>query len=874
MHEAVTKSSAATNLFFSPTTEDLLPPVILTNRSQAADTLSWSQNHELEHLENWQLPTSNETNSNRRTTQSLQKFSFPSNMPSRTMQPDNNSSSDRGMVGPNNTRWRFNDNGQLVDSEAASSGWDLADEIVRLKIGNDDGEDVQIRTPPKSKIATAGVVALNETSPLETSSDASIDSSPHASEHQISISHSRGSSTDTTTSSSQESATSQILLAPSPLKVTTVGEVKERPHSFSGGLSTADLRRLQQAGEGPVNLLSAADPTERQMQQWSSSLQYREPTAQFPTEQLTYPSLANQSASRPQPQQQHYDYRSAPSPATLPHGDELRVDYNIQQRNFNPLSQGPGGPTAAPPSFIPGRPNNVATGIAYRQPPRGFPPQGLHPAPTTLGYPGGHHTSHLSLGNTQQLYDMMLPGPPNDAHPAVARVQQQHNVFRSAHHHSASDPSAMRDAATLAMLNSNMQAFAPPAPAVFPAALSMHANQFYGTQDAYPRPDVATAQAMAARLQAQYTDPYGATQGQGMGVDSGLPSPGGGSSQNGPSANNRKLGLYKTELCRSWEEKNTCRYGAKCQFAHGEDEIRKVSRHPKYKTEICRTFWVSGSCPYGKRCCFIHTELPTSGASGIAPGGVDSAPPPPRSDGRVRSPSIGSDPNEASVSLLARISAKRGPEGPGQNNGATPVDMSPPLNGFQFNSRPPTGSLRVDTSALDNPVVKQNKSAYPSFASNGILLPAPEQSSVKSPVPVTAGPDLGRHNNSRVEIVGYNQQRLNKTASASSTARHSFNGTEVDISSPPSVSSGHSAFGLSSAESVPNAGHHAPRPNGHVRSGSAGNWGSFPRTSHLAPSPYPHSSSPGGEVNMQQHSPWSTSELAVGSSRLNEKAWA
>jgi hypothetical protein len=51
----------------------------------------------------------------------------------------------------------------------------------------------------------------------------------------------------------------------------------------------------------------------------------------------------------------------------------------------------------------------------------------------------------------------------------------------------------------------------------------------------------------------------------------------------GPSANNRKLGLYKTELCRSWEEKGSCRYGPKCQFAHGEDEVRKVTRHPKVR---------------------------------------------------------------------------------------------------------------------------------------------------------------------------------------------------------------------------------------------------------------------------------------------------
>ncbi len=69
----------------------------------------------------------------------------------------------------------------------------------------------------------------------------------------------------------------------------------------------------------------------------------------------------------------------------------------------------------------------------------------------------------------------------------------------------------------------------------------------------------------------------------------------------GPSAHNRKIGLYKTEICRNWEEKQSCRYGVKCQFAHGTQDIRNVPRHPKYKTEICRTFWVTGSCPYGKR---------------------------------------------------------------------------------------------------------------------------------------------------------------------------------------------------------------------------------------------------------------------------------
>jgi len=66
--------------------------------------------------------------------------------------------------------------------------------------------------------------------------------------------------------------------------------------------------------------------------------------------------------------------------------------------------------------------------------------------------------------------------------------------------------------------------------------------------------------------------------------------------------------LYKTELCRSFEELGTCRYGPKCQFAHGRSELRPVLRHPKYKTEICKTWQTIGTCPYGTRCRFIHAK--------------------------------------------------------------------------------------------------------------------------------------------------------------------------------------------------------------------------------------------------------------------------
>lgn len=720
----------------------------------------------------------------------------------------------------NHNRWRYNTQGQLVDSEAASAGWDLADEIVRLKIADVVGEGT--------------VAPLTDSSPLETAS--SITSSPN----QISVSHSRESSADISASSSQESAAEHVLH--SPFKGGNVVEVKERPHSFSGGLSSADLRRLQQAG-GP----EVTDQLQQQQQQWAAAHN----VSSDGIEQPSYPSLAN-TIHRPHPQQvQLHDYRApGQQPANSPSRDDLmqQIDYSIQQRTL----MSPATATSQGVPFAQGRTGNIPSPL-YRQPPRAFPQQNVIPSPTSMAYPAA---PHLPLGNSQQLYDMMLP-PHESMNPAVNRVQQQHNVFRGAHHHSTSDPSALRDAATMALLNGNMQFN----PAMFPAGLAgpppgmpIYPNQYYRAQDAY-RPDAA--QAMAARLQAQYTGPYGMVAPP---IDPAMASPTNSSSgQNGPSANNRKLGLYKTELCRSWEEKGSCRYGAKCQFAHGEEELRNVSRHPKYKTEICRTFWVSGSCPYGKRCCFIHTELPTSGnAAGASTSGSDTAPPPAHTDGRARSMSTNSDPNDASVSLLARISAKRSQES-STNSSSTPVD-SP--SSFQF-TRPPTGTLRVDTSTLDASL-KQNKSAYPTFARNGVLLPAPEDIKAKSPAPVTAGPDLGSR--SRLEIVGYNQRVNTKTTTPPSTnSRNSIGGADEMNFSPSPVSGGHS-YTLSSGDGTGNTSQ--TRVNGHVRAGSAGNWASITRNNTLASTSFP---SPGGDTI---NSPWSTTELAVGTSRFPDKAWA
>ncbi|KAI8074012.1 hypothetical protein BC940DRAFT_231343, partial [Gongronella butleri] len=65
--------------------------------------------------------------------------------------------------------------------------------------------------------------------------------------------------------------------------------------------------------------------------------------------------------------------------------------------------------------------------------------------------------------------------------------------------------------------------------------------------------------------------------------------------------------LYKTELCRNWEELGACsRYGKKCRYAHGIEEMRVVPKHTRYKTQICRAYHIDGTCPYGSRCTFIH----------------------------------------------------------------------------------------------------------------------------------------------------------------------------------------------------------------------------------------------------------------------------
>lgn len=66
--------------------------------------------------------------------------------------------------------------------------------------------------------------------------------------------------------------------------------------------------------------------------------------------------------------------------------------------------------------------------------------------------------------------------------------------------------------------------------------------------------------------------------------------------------------LYKTELCESFSTKGHCKYGNKCQFAHGLGELKFKQRSTNFRTKPCVNWTKLGYCPYGKRCCFKHGD--------------------------------------------------------------------------------------------------------------------------------------------------------------------------------------------------------------------------------------------------------------------------
>jgi len=435
-----------------------------------------------------------------------------------------------------------------------------------------------------------------------------------------------------------------------------------------------------------------------------------------------------------------YPYRGPNAPVTLGGRDEiLQVDYNLQPRHFIPSSI-----ASSPAASVHSQPQARTTGTNTTSPPAAgtapFTP-GLNPT-AFYSQPGAYNGGGAGAAST----------PPVD--PAAANEVAQRIINNALQQaalitgNAAGVPLNPALAATYAnpqfmagLYNPTMYSQAP------------SANPYYSAGPGMPDPAMAAAlaNAVATLPPAAF---HAALQGFAGYGGPGATNPANASTVGGPSANNRKLGLYKSELCRSWSETGSCRYGPKCQFAHGEEELRKVARHPKYKTEICRTFWVSGSCPYGKRCCFIHTEVPGGAAAkdGEVPTPTAAAV---DAEGRARSHSTNSDPDQQ-TSMLARIKRQE-PSSGGTGTSTPPSATGPATPGSATFARPSPAPLRVDTSSLDSP--NHTKESYPYTAA---AIPAPVLRSDlsggrRSPAPATAGPDFGRHNTAaRLEVVGNN----------------------------------------------------------------------------------------------------------------------
>ena len=79
---------------------------------------------------------------------------------------------------------------------------------------------------------------------------------------------------------------------------------------------------------------------------------------------------------------------------------------------------------------------------------------------------------------------------------------------------------------------------------------------------------------------------------------------------------------YKTMLCKHFTSPKGCSFGDKCQFAHGEEELKgingiinpmmipqKKGPNPQnYKIVKCKYWEKDGTCCYGTLCSFAHGD--------------------------------------------------------------------------------------------------------------------------------------------------------------------------------------------------------------------------------------------------------------------------
>ena len=76
--------------------------------------------------------------------------------------------------------------------------------------------------------------------------------------------------------------------------------------------------------------------------------------------------------------------------------------------------------------------------------------------------------------------------------------------------------------------------------------------------------------------------------------------------------------LYKTSLCKNFQEAGTCSYAERCKFAHGENELRQPGQSwqrfggqrgqfgGNKPQGVCRVFQSTGQCKFGDNCRYSH----------------------------------------------------------------------------------------------------------------------------------------------------------------------------------------------------------------------------------------------------------------------------
>ena len=82
---------------------------------------------------------------------------------------------------------------------------------------------------------------------------------------------------------------------------------------------------------------------------------------------------------------------------------------------------------------------------------------------------------------------------------------------------------------------------------------------------------------------------------------------------------------YKTALCKHFNTPQGCSYGEKCHFAHGEQELKHVNGNMfsqnymmqmnnkqkdilNYKIVKCKNYEKDKTCKYGAHCTFAHGD--------------------------------------------------------------------------------------------------------------------------------------------------------------------------------------------------------------------------------------------------------------------------